>query len=328
MKKKEVLVILILAVSLTILSFLWRERNAFYYVSYYPWPLTFLSHCRWWFIALVFVRWLLVLAMGWWVVKKFKMQKSKLKIGLVGLLAVGAVLVAGWLVWSNQSLPKVDQPAEIIITTDKTEYEQGETVKITIRNGLDKSIFGGFGHCGGLPFWGLQKFDNGDWRDLDFSLPYSEKGKEVCDLILCEREEPAELKSGLTIEDRWHLTSICKWPEKPIGVPKTEPKPIEEGAYRVRLIYGLNRREFDLLETKTIYSNEFMIKEKEVVLDERYCEKNIDCACGVHIETRECFYGNIKYVLPFPQCPDFCTGFAGNLRIRCVNNECKQVAIE
>jgi hypothetical protein len=58
---------------------------------------------------------------------------------------------------------------------------------------------------------------------------------------------------------------------------------------------------------------------------ERYCEQDMDCACGVHVNTGECFYGNKNYVNTEQQCPDFCTGIAGDLMIKCVANECQQV---
>lgn len=58
---------------------------------------------------------------------------------------------------------------------------------------------------------------------------------------------------------------------------------------------------------------------------EKYCETDEDCACGRHTTTGNCFYGNVNYVNTTSQCPDFCTGIAGNFRIGCVKNECKQV---
>lgn len=57
----------------------------------------------------------------------------------------------------------------------------------------------------------------------------------------------------------------------------------------------------------------------------KYCMSDSDCACGVYVGTKECFYGNKYYVDTNKQCPDFCSGIGGNLAIRCVNNECKQV---
>lgn len=61
-------------------------------------------------------------------------------------------------------------------------------------------------------------------------------------------------------------------------------------------------------------------------LSEIYCRQDKDCACGININTGDCFYGNKKYVNTQKQCPDFCSGFAGNLISKCVNNECKQIS--
>ncbi len=62
------------------------------------------------------------------------------------------------------------------------------------------------------------------------------------------------------------------------------------------------------------------------VESESFCRTNLDCACGRHIQTGECFYGNKKYVDETNPCPDFCAGIGGNLEIRCVKNKCQQVA--
>jgi hypothetical protein len=63
----------------------------------------------------------------------------------------------------------------------------------------------------------------------------------------------------------------------------------------------------------------------EETQEEKYCEQDSDCACGTHIQTGECFIGNKNYVNTETQCPDFCTGIAGNFEISCVNNECRHV---
>lgn len=159
----------------------------------------------------------------------------------------------------NQCLVK--SKGKVTITTDKTEYEQGESVKIAVRNGLKQQVFGYFDSCGNRPFWGLQRFENGRWEEFNFSFP--NLTKEACDFILCEKTEPVELRAGLETEDSWPLTNICEWPLEPIGVPKTEPKPINNGTYRVFLIYGLNTDGFNLIGPETIHSNEFTIKEKK-----------------------------------------------------------------
>jgi hypothetical protein len=59
---------------------------------------------------------------------------------------------------------------------------------------------------------------------------------------------------------------------------------------------------------------------------ESSCKTNSDCACGIHIESGQCFYGNKEYVDISNQCPDFCTGIAGHLEVQCINNTCTQVS--
>jgi len=58
---------------------------------------------------------------------------------------------------------------------------------------------------------------------------------------------------------------------------------------------------------------------------DKYCELDEDCACGINIDNHQCFYGNIDYVDEGVQCPDFCTGIAGNLAVRCIDNQCQQI---
>lgn len=65
-----------------------------------------------------------------------------------------------------------------------------------------------------------------------------------------------------------------------------------------------------------------LISDKE----QKSCNNDSDCACGVNIKTRNCFLGNKKYVDTTKQCPDFCGGIAGNLITKCINNLCKQVS--
>lgn len=61
--------------------------------------------------------------------------------------------------------------------------------------------------------------------------------------------------------------------------------------------------------------------------DEKDCNTDEDCECGVHIKTGECFYGNKEFVDTNVSrlCPDFCSGISGTLEIRCINNKCKQI---
>lgn len=66
-------------------------------------------------------------------------------------------------------------------------------------------------------------------------------------------------------------------------------------------------------------------RKPQVPQTEQFCRSDEDCACGTHVKTGKCFYGNKLYIDTAKQCPDFCSGFAGNLTIKCVNHECRQV---
>jgi len=60
---------------------------------------------------------------------------------------------------------------------------------------------------------------------------------------------------------------------------------------------------------------------------DKYCNDDIDCACGRNKFTGDCFFGSKDLVNTDSQCPDYCSGIAGNLEIRCIQKECKQVTI-
>jgi hypothetical protein len=40
------------------------------------------------------------------------------------------------------------------------------------------------------------------------------------------------------------------------------------------------------------------------------------------VQTNQCAYGNKSCIDPARQCPDFCTGINGQLRLRCVRRQC------
>lgn len=59
----------------------------------------------------------------------------------------------------------------------------------------------------------------------------------------------------------------------------------------------------------------------------KFCLIDSDCACGRSRLTGDCFYGNKNFVNSSEQCPDFCTGIGGNLEVKCISSECRQVKI-
>ena len=61
-----------------------------------------------------------------------------------------------------------------------------------------------------------------------------------------------------------------------------------------------------------------------------FCNVDGDCTCGgIDRNTDNCFIGNKLYAsknVDFARdCPDFCTGIAGHLETKCVDNKCQSV---
>jgi len=73
------------------------------------------------------------------------MQKKR-SVGVI----IGIILISVCWIWNSQTYA---EPQEVTIATNKTEYRQGETITITIRNALDKSIWY-FDYPRDLQFWG------------------------------------------------------------------------------------------------------------------------------------------------------------------------------
>ena len=134
-----------------------------------------------------------------------------------------------------ENMPK----KQITITTDKKEYEQGETVKIIVRNNLDK------------PIW------------------YYNWCKYKCDSALClcgdsfviEKRTEKEYKTynppdSIGIEYMSELIELKPNSEK---IYRLEPIKFSKGVYRLKMYYGLDKN-ISFLEGKITYSNEFTIK--------------------------------------------------------------------
>jgi|GEM_PF-5846593 len=64
-----------------------------------------------------------------------------------------------------------------------------------------------------------------------------------------------------------------------------------------------------------------------------WCQVDEDCTCGgIDKNTGDCFVGNLAYQKEFvdmsQECPDFCTGIAGHLATKCIDNVCQNVPRE
>lgn len=128
-------------------------------------------------------------------------MRFKFKVGLIGVLVVGILLAGGWWVWSNRPLPKVSPPpeAEATITTDKTEYKQGEKIKAELN-------FDGIIYEWGESGWSIQKLENNSWKDIftrrgcdplpDCKAADFEAIKDCIGYKLCERPIWYKIEKG------------------------------------------------------------------------------------------------------------------------------------
>lgn len=198
-------------------------------------------------------------------------MKNKEFLILIRILAVAVIFAAGWLIWNNlketpSSVPPVSippEPQEVTITTDKTEYEQGETVKIAIENKQDAEI----DICcpifcaavGSFPTR-IEKYEKGEW---EFSVGY------------CPIFEPLFEKPGVFKDDFvCHKLSPKSWFELEI-YDFYEGRKFDENE-RVRILYYFGK------EKTQIYSSEFTIKEKKILKSE--CKEKSDgtsCNAGL-----------------------------------------------
>ncbi len=70
-------------------------------------------------------------------------------------------------VYERATCRDVIKQEQVTITTDKTEYEQGEKINIIVKNNIHDKIF----HCGAGDLsgwrWNLKKKENGIWKEID-----------------------------------------------------------------------------------------------------------------------------------------------------------------
>jgi len=150
--------------------------------------------------------------------------------------------------YSNEFLVKEPQ---VTIKTDKTEYKQGEEVKIIAINNLGKSIWYAKRLDGcKCSFWELEKFAKGKWKKVDYH-PF----------VLCLISDFGftELESKEKLEEIWDGYVWISEESK-----EYKRKTADSGKYRVIFYYSLeNISRFDPYFKKRIkiYSNEFIIKE-------------------------------------------------------------------
>ncbi len=184
------------------------------------------------------------------------MQQQKIspaRIFLLLSIIVSASAVLGFMLAFGKigkiNLPVTTNPAvkEVTITTDKAEYEQGENVKITIKNDSKKmyAISQGYGSSFSLA---VEKMDN-NWVEI--------VNTEKCPCgAVCESLHLSILKSGETIKDSWNQKDIICDSNNSIS------EQVIPGKYRIKIILNPLYKSKNI---EKIYSNEFTIKEKSAI---------------------------------------------------------------
>jgi hypothetical protein len=136
---------------------------------------------------------------------------------------------------------------EITITTDKAEYEQGESVKLTLENKLEVSIFSHI--ASGTPGACIEHIERktpaGDWERL-----FTRCQDPYC---IYDIDAPGEMKPGESKTFEW----------KPLIYINGTQERIEAGPGTYRFVSLYQIREAPYPENwgwKTVRSNEFVIK--------------------------------------------------------------------
>ncbi|MCK5466670.1 hypothetical protein KAI56_04240 [Candidatus Parcubacteria bacterium] len=206
---------------------------------------------------------------------------------------------------------------EVSITTDKMEYEQGEEVKITINNNSDKEQRISY------PAYSIERFESNNWIEI----------KQIwCPCgAYCEEVEWLFIKPKDKLEYEWNQQeSWCGRVELLWGDFSHQ---VQSGRYRIKSMkIGLPDPE----NYKTIYSNEFTIKEKSA-LDLRCGEKvkGIGLCEGLGIgyefnsETGKCIKRGVSgcsFDIPFEtleECQEVCE--ENNIRGGTNESKCKEL---
>ena len=138
---------------------------------------------------------------------------------------------------------------EVIITTDKTEYEIGEEVKITIENNSDKEQKIGY------PDYFIERFKNDNWVEVrQVRCPCG----ALCDMVGYSFIKPKDkLEFEWDQQESWCSSGSGDW-----SLSEEISNQVQSGKYRIRSIkVDLNNAD----DKQTIYSNESTIKEKSAL---------------------------------------------------------------
>ena len=277
MKKKEILTPFLLAILLTIGGIFYKPRllQDFLHFGYYSecWSGgTFLGPfylCNQYFLSenghYYFLIGILLLNFSiifvlYRLVKLVKKQKI-----IIGILGIIVLLLVGLFIFLKLRKP-ITQKEQFTIATDKNEYMLGEPVKIKITNNTNEEKQIRF------PFYSVERLTVVNWTSINTNVC-------TCSHVMCKIKTFNSLQPSKTYEAEWKQEKIiCDDGFKRIQVP--------EGKFRIKSEISSSVK---FQDAKTIYSNEFRIKEKM----EKQCEKGADC--DWILKDEECFCGNVKF---------------------------------
>lgn len=183
------------------------------------------------------------------------------------------------------------------VRTDKIEYEQGEKIRVIIKNNLNQSIWYEeqmgkvFDHCFLKLPSKVQKLENEKWDDIE--LPH-----KCCNELMCRIGSPIKLKL------------------EPKTKREIELKIPSSGTYRLKFVYYLSN---DTRKENYAYSNEFEIKavngititmNKTVFLKGEKIDFRIDGK--VHVCTNKLPFSIIKSDGEPVRLKHSCAGFVGS----------------
>lgn len=206
----------------------------------------------------------------------------------------------------------------ISINTDKTEYKIGETIKITIKNNLESAIVPTilsdpehkkiFGESYGIGM--IEKFEDGKWIGIE-------------PVWRCENSCFSECMYNHAIES--HEKRVFEWNQTILICNKEDRMErveyAETGKYRISSnVWTKEKQAYE-----TIYSNEFIIKDREK--SEKECTKDSDCvpatcchpdSCTIKEKAPDC--KNIMCSMVCSGPLDCAAGYCG-----CVEGKCEVI---
>lgn len=171
------------------------------------------------------------------------MNKKTFYTILIAAIILIAMVVVGLLALNKSAHPN----KQVTITTDKTKYQKGEVVKIFIKNNslAIKKIY---------PFdYSVERFENGNWTQIK---------RVVCPCNVCGISNPYNTLQPLE-RAKFEWNQAEKWCEfDDTENPKQSSQQVLAGKYRIKSSIVDIDADGNEISKVTIYSKEFIIKEK------------------------------------------------------------------